>query len=178
MKTFKRPLLFGIMVGFCCFTGSAQIIYSNFFDGAGTATVDGTGPTMANSFSGGSNNATWICTLTNGINATIFANGTLDTNAGCALLPFKPQPGHIYYMAASLTVPSGMGNWVAMGFSQHAAQTNNPGYVRFTDNPTGYAWIAPQENHTWSFFAGPTTQGTAGSASSSLLPSPGTYPLE
>ena len=178
MNIFKGSLILGIMVGFCCLSGNAQIIYSNLFDGAGTITVNGTVPIIATNFAGGSSNATWICTLTNGVNGTVFGNGTIDTNAGCALLPFKPQPGHIYYMAASLTVPSGMGNWVAMGFSQHAAQTNNPGYARFTDNPTGYAWIAPQENHTWSFFAGPTTQAPIGTAPSSLLPGAGTYALE
>src|SRR5262245_19387910 len=122
----------------CCF-GNAQIIYSNSFGGAG-GTINGTAPTMANDLLGGSSGVTWICTLTNGVDATLLADGTITTNAGTALLPFTPQSGAIYYLTASLTVPAGMPNWVAMGFSQFAGQTNNPGHARFTDEPTGYAW--------------------------------------
>ncbi len=170
-------LLAGIIAAFFSSIGSAQIIYSNFFNG-GAVTVNGTMPTTANSYMGGNNGARWICTFTNGVAGTVLANGTISTNGGCALLPFSPLSGAIYYLTASLTVPSGMGQWVALGFAQTATQTNNSGYARFTDSPiNGYAWMGPREGSTEQFFPGPRTTINAGPPIN-LLPSAGTYTLQ
>lgn len=142
------------------------ILYSNAFNGA-PVTIDGTAPTTANSFLGGSSDAKWICTTTNGVNATVYAGGTIDTNAGCALLPFTPQPGCVYFMNASVTVPLGMPNWIAMGFTQSATQTNNAAgnYCRFTDNPPGgYAWMGIRANTAQGVYAGRGTGSSLGNA--------------
>lgn len=159
------------MVVFCRSIVNAQIIYSNVFNG-GAVTINGTAPTMANSFAGGINSARWICTTTNGVNATVFANGTIDTNPGCALLPFTPQSGCVYFLSASITMPSGMPNWVAMGFTQLATQTNNASgnYCRFTDNPpAGYAWIGMRANTAQGVYGG---RGTASSlGNTTVIPS-------
>jgi hypothetical protein len=153
------------MAAFGCAIGSAQtIIYSNSFSG-GAVTLNQTAPTVANSLLGGSSSAKWICTTTNGVNATIYANGTIDTNPGCALLPFTAQPGCVYFMTASLTAPSGMPNWVAMGFTQLATQTNNAAgnYCRFTDNPpAGYAWMGMRANTAQGVYGGRGTGSPLG----------------
>ena len=165
MKTFISPLLFGMVTFFCTSIVQAQIIYSNSFNGAGSVTVNGTAPTTATGLAGGAGNAKWICTTTNGVNATVFASGAIDTNPGCALLPFTPQSGCVYFMNASVTVPSGMPNWVAMGFAQSAVQTNNAtgNYCRFTDNPPGgYAWMAIRANTTQGVYGGRGTGSTLG----------------
>ena len=152
-------------MAFCCSIGSAQtIIYSNFFNG-GAVTLDRTAPTVADSVLGGSSSGKWVCTTTNGVNATIYANGNMDTNPGCALLPFTPQPGCVYFMTVSLTVPSGMPNWVAMGFTQLVTQTNNASgnYCRFTDNPpAGYAWMGIRANTTQGVYGGRGTGSSLG----------------
>ena len=125
-------------------------------------TVNQTAPTVAASILGGSSSAEWICTFTNAVGTvTVFANGAIDTNPSCALLPFTPQPGCVYFMTASLTVPAGMPNWVAMGFTQSATQTNNAAgiYSRFTDNPPGgYGWMGIRANTVQGVYAG---RGTA-----------------
>ncbi|HEY4415062.1 MAG TPA: hypothetical protein VGO57_05155 [Verrucomicrobiae bacterium] len=157
-------------------SAEAQIVYSNIFDG-GAITLNGTSPTVAKNIAGGSGSAHWICTLTNGVDGTILADGTVATNAGCALLPFTPRAGCIYLMTASLTVPAGMGNWVAMGFSQNAGQTNNPGYARFTDTPNGYAWSSARTGSNDQLFGGPKTQVGA-TPLINALPGAGTYTLE
>lgn len=154
-----------ILTAFCCSIGNAQnIIYSNSFNG-GSVTLNGTAPTAVNSLLGGSSSAKWICTTTNGVNATIYAGGTIDTNPGCALLPFTPQPGCVYFMNASLTVPVAMPNWVAMGFTQLATQTNNAtgNYCRFTDNPPGgYAWMGIRANTAQGVYGGRGTGSSLG----------------
>jgi hypothetical protein len=147
------------------------IIYSNSFV-VGTQTIGGSSATAVNMLVGGTN-TTWICTYTNGVgisNGTVYANGTLGTNAGNALLPFTPEPGYIYTMTASLTASSAMYNWVAMGFTQFAQQTNNPGYTRFTDTPNGYGWMYV-ENGSSVFFGGSRTSDEGGSLTGVPLPS-------
>lgn len=149
-----------------------SILYTNAFDG-GQATIGGTAATGANSLVGGTNTV-WICTYTNNasvLSGTVFANGTLGTNMGCALMPFKPEPGYIYTMTASLTALSGMADWVAMGFTEYGTQTNNPGYSRFTDDPPiGYGWMYIL-NSSGVFEPGPRTSGTSSSIQSVPLPS-------
>lgn len=155
--------------------GKAQIIYSNSFTG-GAVTLNGTTPTVANSLFGGMSGANWICTYTNNTplptNGTVLANGTIATNPGCAILPFTPQPGCVYFMTASLTMPTGMPNWVAMGFTQQAIQTNNQNgiYSRFTDNPPGgYAWMGIRAGTAQGMYGG---RGTASSlGNTTVLPS-------
>jgi hypothetical protein len=166
MRTIRNLLLTGIVTMLCCSIGKAQnIIYSNAFTGGGV-TLNGTTPTVANSMLGGSSSSTWTCTFTNNIgSATVFANGAIDTNASCALLPFTPQPGCVYFMTASLTIPASMPNWVAMGFAQFATQTNNATgiYSRFTDNPPGgYAWMGVRANTVPGVYGGRGTGSPLG----------------
>jgi hypothetical protein len=182
MKSIKNWLLIGVMLICGCAIGNAQIIYSNVFNGQ-AVTLDGTAPTVANSLLGGLNNALWNCTFTNGVssslNGTVLANGTIGTNAGCVLLPFTPESGAVYYLTASLTVPSPMSQWVAMGFSQLNTQTNNTGFARFNDNPgpQGYAWMDPREGVTQNLFGGPGASIAATPAVNGL-PGAGSYMLE
>jgi alpha-glucosidase len=167
-----------MVTAFGCSMGSAQIIYSNYFNGE-EVTLSETAPTVANSFAGGINSAHWICTFTNGVDGTVLADGAIATNAGCAFLPFTPQSGHIYYMTASLAVPAGMANWVAMGFSQSANPTNNPGHARFTDDPIGYAWMGAREGTGGQdvLYGGAKTGNQAGPGINAM-PNAGTYKLE
>lgn len=177
MKPVIILLSAGTMAVFCWSMGNAQIIYSNLFDGA-AVTLDGTAPTVANSSAGGINSALWTCTFTNGVDGTVLANGTLATNSGCALLPFTPQLGCIYSMTASLTVPAGMGNWVAMGFTQFNTQTNFGGYSRFTDNPpNGYAWMYAQVGNGEVLCGGPKASNQT-TSTPTVMSSAGTYTLE
>lgn len=169
-----KLILLGLALMFCGPIVNAQtIIYSNSFNGA-EVTLNGNAPTTANTLLGGLSTAKWICTTTNGVSATVYANGAIDTNPGCALLPFTPQPGCVYFMNASVTVPSGMPNWVAMGFTQTAIQTNNAAgnYCRFTDNPPGgYAWMGIRANTAQGVYAG---RGTGSSLGNSTVVPAGT----
>lgn len=125
---------------------SNSIVYSNSFPSSTVQeTINGLSATAANFLVGGSN-VTWICTYTNSApsNGTVYANGTLGTNAGSALVPFTPEPGYIYTMTGTILVPSAQGDWVSMGFSQSAAQSGTPGTGRFTDSINGYAWMYMQ----------------------------------
>jgi hypothetical protein len=171
LRTSMKLLLLGIMLVFYGSIINAQtLIYSNSFDGT-AVTVNGTAPTMATSLLGGSSFAKWICTTTNGANTTVYTSGIIDTNPGCALLPFTPQPGCVYFMNASITMPPGMPNWVAMGFTQSATQTNNAAgnYCRFTDNPPGgYAWLGMRANTTQGVYGGRGTGSSLGNTT--LIP--------
>jgi hypothetical protein len=182
MKRSTLPLLAVILLVLSVISANAQVIYSNYFDpGANAVTLNGTPPTIANSLLGGLSGASWICTYTNETplptNGTVLANGTIATNPGCALLPFTPQPGCVYFMTASLTMPVGMPNWVAMGFTQSATQTNNQNgiFSRFTDNPPGgYAWMGMRSATVQGVYGG---RGTANSLSNTTVIPAGTTNL-
>jgi hypothetical protein len=177
MKTVINLLFAGTMAVFCGSMGNAQVIYSNFFNGQ-PVTLNGTAPTVANSFAGGVNSALWTCTFTNGVDGTVLANGTLTDNSGSVLLPFTPQLGCIYYMTASLTVPASMGNWVAMGFTQFDTQTNYGGYSRFADDPpNGYAWMYAQAGSGEDLCGGPKGSDIT-TSTPIVMSSAGTYTLE
>jgi hypothetical protein len=187
MKTTTNLVLTGILATLFSSIGNAQIvpgdiIYSNAFNG-GTNTINGTAPTVANNIAGGTNTALWICTATNytvGTNAfvtnfTMFANGTLFTNAGSAVLPFKPQAGAIYFLTASVYLPAA-NNWVGLGFCQTATQGTNGTSERFTDaNVKGGPWEDIREGNSINFFGGPET--SLGSAGADVEPTVGTYTL-
>jgi alpha-glucosidase len=172
----------GLVAALHCSIGNAQIIYSNVFSGSGL-TINKTAPTFATNLLGGSSNALWVCTYTNSVltasNGTVLANGTIGTNAGCALLPFTPQPGCIYYMTASLTVPAPMAQWVALGFAQSDPQTNNPSFSRFNDNPgpQGYGFFIPRTGVSVQLFGGPRTS-LAATPTPIAMPNAGTYTLQ
>jgi len=170
------------MAALCCSIGNAQqIIYSNSFSG-GPTTLNGTAPTMGNSGVGGTNTAVWTCTFSNGltgftnsVDGTVLANGTLGTNAGSALLPFKVQSGAFYFLTASLYLPAA-NNWIGLGFSQNATPSTNASAERFTDpNVKGNPWMDIREGNAINFFGGPET--SLGSAATNAEPSVGTYTL-
>ena len=177
MKTVINLLFAGATAVFCCSMGNAQISYSNAFAGA-AVTLNETAPTVANNIAGGINPALWTCTFTNGGDGTVLADGTLDNNSGCALLPFTPQLGCIYHMTASLTVPASMGNWVAMGFTQFGTQTNNGGFSRFADSPpNGYAWMYAQTG-VGETLCGGAKGGNQTTSTPTVMSGAGTYNLE
>src|SRR6202012_4391999 len=106
MKTILNSLLVGILTTFGCFVGNAQIIYSNNFAIGGAVNISNTPPTLANSFAGGTNGAFWNDVL--GVNnpGALLANGTYTPSATLGdtwLLPFKPQPNHVYLVTAVVT---------------------------------------------------------------------------
>ena len=90
----------------------AQIIYQDNFTGGG-ANLQGTTPDV--SLTG----ATWSA------GPAIKDNGTLAGGPFTALLPFQPQPGHLYTLSANLLAlpqapPATDNDWLALGFSQTA----------------------------------------------------------
>lgn len=72
MKTMRNLLLAGIIAAYCCSIGNAQTIYFNAFSG-GATTIDGTAPTIANNFAGGTSSATWNDVL--GIDPAVRSSG-------------------------------------------------------------------------------------------------------
>ena len=141
-------LVISSLVAFCCSVGNGQIIYSNGF-GGGAVNIWGTAPDIANSVFGGTNTATWNDAL--GVNDTnaFYGNGTIGTGQpDSILLPFKPQPGFVYTLTASLTFTGNPGSWVGLGFAQNDSVNVPVGYGRLTDagvGPAGYDWIILNE---------------------------------
>jgi len=128
-KTFNL-LLIGILAAFCCFSGSAQIsysnalgggilIYSNAFDG-GAVNITNTPADYEAGILGGRSNTNWIDALgANNTNA-LYADGTMGTAQGDAwLLPFVPQTGYVYALSASVNFFGNPGTWVGAGFCNY-----------------------------------------------------------
>jgi len=186
MKMTRYLLLTGIMGAFCCSIGNAQIIYSNFFSPIPSATnsLNGTAPTFASTNLGGTNTATWTCTFSNSLigfsnnSGTVMVNGTIGTNQGCVLLPFKPLTNHVYDMNASITLPASMADTLGMGFTtSFNYQTNNEGYVRFNDSPpNGYGWLYLKTAAAANFYGGAKTALPV--AGTDLTPAAGTYTFD
>jgi hypothetical protein len=153
----RNLLLAGIMSLFCCSVGDAQIIYSNAFSG-GASNINGTEPTVANNYAGGTNSATWNDAL--GINDTgdLLANGNDATTLGDSwLLPFYPQSGYVYTLTASLSFTGNPGNWVGLGFAQYDPVNESAGDGRFADGGVnGYDWmILTESSGNVQYFTGP-----------------------
>jgi alpha-glucosidase len=136
----SKLLVAGIMAVFCGSLGNAQIIYSNCFSG-GAVTINGTAPTVANSYAGGSATALWNSVI--GLNdpTAMLADGTVDTHQNSVLLPFTPQSGYVYTMTASVTLPSmAAGKWITLGFAANNPVNNTT--PRFNDSAVnGNPWM-------------------------------------
>ncbi len=129
MKTPRHVLMTGMVAALCC-SASAQIIYSNAFNG-GAVDINSQAPTYVNpnaSLFGGSSGALWDVVTNNPGGGVYLANqnGTLGSGSESVLLPFAPQSGYIYTMSASLTFaiqPPGSG-WGALGFGGNFPPSN------------------------------------------------------
>lgn len=207
MKTTIK-LLVGAIVTLWCSLGSAQnvlnpnayLIYSNSFTTASSlpyTSVYETAPTYnaTTNLIGASASAVWICTYTNPVASvnnpgasvppygagSVYLNGDIGTNEGCALLPLIVQTNAIYILQSSLTLPSSMPNQIEMGFaftntSQYGFDTI--GHARFNDNPPGgYAWDYLQTTKTSGIFPTSNTSGSEDSTTGDLTPSAGTYTI-
>jgi hypothetical protein len=165
-KAMSNLLLAGMMPWFGWFIGNAQIIYSNAFNG-GAVNINGTAPTAANNYAGGTSAAIWNDAL--GIDDTnaLLANGMDNTALGDSwILPFTPLSGYIYTLTVSLTFTGNPGNWVGVGFAQNDPVNVPAGYGRFADfgnsAPTGYDWlILTESSGNVAYFAGPQANSPA-----------------
>jgi hypothetical protein len=155
MKTTRNLLMAGMVAAFCCSIANAQIIYSNNFSLGAASDINGTAPTMAYNYAGGSSSATWSDALgihdTNATGAVYFgANGSVPGTPDSLLLPFTPQSGYVYTLIASLTFSGNPGNWVGLGFAQNYSTNALYGYGRFSDTgnggPNGQDWMIATES--------------------------------
>lgn len=161
MNAIRNLVLTGILCFFLISIGTAQIIYSNAFNG-GPVNINGTAPTVANNYAGGASGANWNDAL--GINDTgaLWANGNDNSSLGDSwLLPFYPQAGYVYTLTASLTFTGNPGSWVGLGFAQNDPINISLGDGRFSDSGVnGYDWLILNEpSGNVQYFTGP--RGTA-----------------
>src|SRR5580698_10332118 len=121
----------------------SEVIYSNAFNtwpsGLPYTSVYQTPPTYVTStnLDGASGSAVWSCSFTNlspsvnnpGANVppygagTVYLNGTISTNQGCALLPLAVQTNAVYILQSSVTFPPSMPSDVRMGFTVNNGST-------------------------------------------------------
>jgi hypothetical protein len=124
MKTTLKILLVGIAAIFCYSIGNAQTIYYNDFSQGGAVNINGTSPTVANNFAGGTSSATWN-SVSNSATSYLNSDDTVGTTLGSFLLPFTAQSGYIYTLTASVTLSSmTAGKWITMGFSANDPTPN------------------------------------------------------
>jgi hypothetical protein len=181
MKTNLNLLLAGIITSFCCSIGNAQIIYSNNFALGGAVNISNTPPTVANSFAGGTNNAVWLDAL--GINDTgsLLANGSVTSTLGNSwLLPFTPQAGYIYLLAANVTFTGNPGSWIGAGFALNYTNNVASGHGRFADDlVAGYDFlILTEASGNVQYFSGPRANSPAiFNSNGAFPPGPGTHTI-
>ena len=135
MKSFRKfnrwaGLLGGIMAAFWCSIANAQLnyanslvgatlIYSNAFNG-GAVNISNTPPNYAVTSFGGSNNAVWVDALGASDTNAFYANGTVGTPQGDAiLLPFVPQSNCVYIITATMTFSGAPSSWIGAGFANY-----------------------------------------------------------
>jgi hypothetical protein len=180
MRIPTKMLLTGIVAAFGCSLAHAQTIYSNNFSLGGAVTINGTTPTLANTFAGGTTSATWTSVI--GVNDTSasLANGKVDASQNSVLLPFTPQSGYLYTLTASVTFSSNPGSWVNLGFTQFSPTDQTSGHARFADSTVnGIDWvIVNPTTANEQFFAGPRTTPSAGVGSQNLASGLATYTLQ
>lgn len=183
-------LIAGILTLLGCSIANAQVnysgalsmsgttlIYSNAFNGAST-TVNGTGPTVANSVLGGTNTATWNVVSNNAsAGAYLYQDGTVGLLGNSYLLPFIPKTNYVYILTVTATLPAmTSGKWINWGFAQFA--TNKSTGPRFADSAVnGYDFtigtcVAGSEQ----YWAGPRASGNGVAAQ--LMPAAGTHVMQ
>ncbi|MCF7974606.1 MAG: discoidin domain-containing protein [Phycisphaerae bacterium] len=114
------------MLGFMITPANAQVIYSETFDGDGTALLNGLAPTTGE--------GVWSA------NSFVWNDGTVDTDSGCAILPFVPAVNKVYTVMLDATVPHE--RWVAIGFKNRALASAGASSAadRFVGG-AGIAWM-------------------------------------
>lgn len=181
MKTTLKLLLAGIMAVFCGSIGHAQIIYSNNFALGAAINITNTPPTAAFSVAGGTNTATWNDAVGTNNPNPLLANGVQTSALGDSyLLPFTPQTGHVYLLAASLTFTNNPGSWTGIGFSQNDPINTATTTGRFADTAVnGYDFpILTESSGNVQYFAGPHATATIFSANGAFTPGPGTESIQ
>lgn len=182
MKAMTGAVLVALMAAFGCSVGNAQLIYSNNFTVGAAVNISNTPPTVANSYAGGTNTALWNDAL--GINdpGDLQANGLDNTTvAGDSwLLPFKPQAGHVYLLAATVTFTNNPGNWIGVGFAQNNPTNIGVGNARFADSGVnGYDFaILTEGTGNVQYFAGPHATVPLANQNSFFPPGPGTSTVQ
>ena len=166
---------------FCGSMANAQIIYSNNFALGAAVNISNTPPTVANTYAGGTNSATWNDAL--GVNDTgdLLANGVDNTPLGDSwLLPFVPQSGHIYLVTASVTFTNNPGNWVGVGFAQNNPTNIANGNGRYADSGVnGYDFaILSEGTGNVQYFAGPHATLPLDNQNNLFPPGPGTNTVQ
>ncbi|HEY1790263.1 MAG TPA: hypothetical protein VGJ73_19110, partial [Verrucomicrobiae bacterium] len=157
MKKMRTLVLACAIALFCCSIGNAQMVYSNAFNG-GAVNINGTAPTVANSYAGGASSATWNDVLGANDTGDLQANGTDNSTLGDSwLLPFSPQSGFVYTLTASLTFTGSPGSWIGFGFAQNDSMNEPVGNGRFADSPVnGYDFeILTESSGNVQYFTGP-----------------------
>lgn len=169
----------GMVAAFCCSIASAQTIYFNAFNGEAT-TINGTAPTIANDFAGGTSSATWNDVLgihdTSSTGPVFFgASGSVPGAPDSLLLPFTPQSGYVYTLTASVTFTGNPLGWVGLGFAQNdSVNLQNGG--RFADPAiAGWDWMIGYPGSMEQWFAGPRATPVTGLAGGNVMPTNGTY---
>ncbi|HEV2455011.1 MAG TPA: LamG-like jellyroll fold domain-containing protein, partial [Verrucomicrobiae bacterium] len=117
-----------------------SILYSNQFDG-GTWNLAGTATTEANTLVGGTN-STWTDALGTNDTGSMEGSGLDNSTLGDSwILPFKPEPGYVYTINASVYMTGYPGSWIGTGFAGPVT-SNNSGSARFADPDIyGYDFI-------------------------------------
>jgi hypothetical protein len=105
---------------------AATILYSDNFDGASTAVLNGTTPDItigANTWT--AKNTTETSFRADGSIAG--TSGTTAQNTGSAFLSFTPEAGKVYTLSVTLSQPTGTvaAEWVGIGFSNSLTVDNS-----------------------------------------------------
>jgi hypothetical protein len=185
LKTIAILFLAGIITVLCGSTGRAQLIYSNNFSLGGSGTLEGTAPTVANTFAGGLSTSKWVMPGYSTNNGAFLANGSINFAQGnSAVLSFTPQSGYVYTLNASITLTAGMANWIGLGFSGGPTPNQNqiPGQSVFSDpnEGGGYDWLIlnGKTDNVQYFAGGKAANPMYASSTGGLLNGAGTYSIE
>ncbi|WP_442482207.1 beta strand repeat-containing protein [Aeoliella sp. SH292] len=143
----------------------AVTLYQDSFNGSGGASLNGAAPDVS---LGGANWASGVHLLDNGVQD--------GTGRFTALLPFTPEPGNVYTLSSTFSVPAGTtNNWLGVGFTELLAPANTGLDNRWLDDSNASRaalWAlarttgSSQKDQTFTGFAGGAS-GVAGAIDSS-----------
>jgi hypothetical protein len=125
----------------------AVVIYTEDFNGSGSASLNGAAPTTAVTFGGGLSSATWSAH-----NGMLNNGAPVNAEDSSAVLAFTPTAGNIYTLTVDLTSGSVDNDWIGFGFVQTGtvalpgtSAVTNAG--RFTDvGQLGALWVLARES--------------------------------
>jgi hypothetical protein len=138
---------------------AALVIYQDDFSGQGSVSLNGQAPDVRPGAETWTINNSTALPLGWRANGDVIATGGGVNGQTAIQLPFTPQPGNIYTLKGRISLTTGTGQWVGLGFSSALTNADGESGLFAFSTIDGFSWAlhGDQGANTYQAFGGPET---------------------